>query len=69
METLIALVTLDIIALLYILPYIVAKYRNHHNLQALAAFNLFLGWTFIGWALAFTWALMKKPLEQTSNSL
>lgn len=42
---------------MYILPTLIANQRNHHNALAIAALNLLLGWTFVGWALALVWAL------------
>lgn len=42
----------------YLLPIKVARDRNHRNLAALAAANVLLGWTLIGWALCLVWALM-----------
>ncbi len=43
----------------YFLPTIVANRRQHRNTTAIFAFNLFLGWTFLGWVLAFVWALTR----------
>ena len=42
-----------IIALVcYFIPAIVASIRKHNNATAIFVFNLFLGWTFLGWVLA-----------------
>ena len=41
---------------LYFLPSIIAANRGHHNALAIFALNLFLGWSFLGWVLAFVWA-------------
>jgi hypothetical protein len=46
---------------IYFLPSIVAQNRRHPNLVAIAAANAFFGWTFIGWAACFVWALMNPP--------
>lgn len=43
---------------IYLVPSIVAHRRNHRNFAALAAANVLLGWTLIGWALCLVWALM-----------
>lgn len=43
----------------YFLPTMVAIRVEHHNSTAIAALNLLLGWTFLGWALALVWALTK----------
>lgn len=42
---------------LYITPGIVALLRSHHNVVAIIALNLLLGWTLIGWVVAFVWSL------------
>jgi hypothetical protein len=48
--------------ILYLLPTIEAYLRKHGNLAALSMLNIFLGWTFIGWVVAYILAL-KKPSE------
>ena len=42
--------------LAYLFPYMVASWRNHHQLGAIFTLNLLLGWTFIGWVIALVWA-------------
>jgi hypothetical protein len=37
-------------------PAIIASLRRHHNAPAIFVFNLFLGWTVLGWILALVWA-------------
>ncbi len=44
---------------LYFLPTIEAALRKHGNLPALAALNLLLGWTVVGWVGALVWALAR----------
>ena len=41
---------------LYFLPFIVAWLRGHHNKASIFLLNLFLGWTGIGWVVAFIWS-------------
>jgi hypothetical protein len=50
----------------YFAPSIVAVSRKHQNAPAIAALNLFLGWTFIGWLVAFVWSLtqVRSTAEQ-----
>jgi hypothetical protein len=43
------------LALLF-LPTLVAKSRRHPNVLPIFLVNLFLGWTFVGWLVAFVWA-------------
>jgi Superinfection immunity protein len=46
---------------LYFLPAIVAAWRHHSSVNAIATLNLFLGWTLIGWVAALVWALAGPP--------
>jgi len=50
----------------YLLPWIVAAMRGHLNTMAIGVFNLFLGWTFLGWVAALVWACTSnvKPRAQ-----
>lgn len=41
---------------IYFVPSVVARARMHENVTAIAALNLFLGWTFVGWVAALVWA-------------
>ena len=41
----------------YFLPTIIAWRRKHHNLGAIIAVNLLLGWTLLGWLIALIWSL------------
>lgn len=45
------------VAAAYMLPFLIALTRGHHNKTAIFALNVLLGWTFIGWAVAFVWSL------------
>jgi hypothetical protein len=40
----------------YFLPSVVARLRNHERSQAIFAFNVFFGWTGLGWLAALIWA-------------
>jgi hypothetical protein len=42
--------------LIYFMPTLIAANRGHHNSLAIFALNLFLGWSFLGWVIAFVWA-------------
>lgn len=52
-----ALLILAVLIVLYFIPTMVASSRCHASTAAIAALNLFLGWTFIGWVLSLVWAL------------
>jgi ABC-type molybdate transport system permease subunit len=41
---------------IYFLPYIAARMNRHKNYSAIAALNLLLGWTVVGWILALVWS-------------
>lgn len=43
-------------ALLHFLPTLIALLRGHHNGFAIFLTNLLLGWTVIGWIIAFIWS-------------
>lgn len=45
-----------LIAVLHFLPTIIALARGHHNGFAIFLTNLLLGWTVIGWVVAFIWS-------------
>lgn len=45
----------------YFIPTGLASSRGHPNTAAIFALNFLLGWTFIGWVVAFVWALTAVP--------
>lgn len=45
----------------YFLPTIVAASTRHRQLPAIAAVNLLLGWTGLGWVAALVWTLIRVP--------
>jgi Superinfection immunity protein len=55
------LVLIVVLALPYLLPTLVALARHHRQRQAIAALNILLGWTFVGWVVALVWALTVSP--------
>lgn len=72
METIILFV---FVAVIYFIPYVVARERNHENTFGILIFNLFFGWTVVGWFVALVWALSKSksgaaapPLESASKT-
>ena len=54
---LILLVVLGIGLIIYLIPTIIAFMRGKRDRVAIGALNLLLGWTFLGWVLAFVWSL------------
>lgn len=47
------LVLVLIVFAVYFLPSLVALARHHHQVGTVFVLNLFLGWTLVGWVVAF----------------
>jgi Superinfection immunity protein len=47
---------LIVVTLLYFLPTVIALSRGHLSALAIFLLNLFLGWTVLGWLIAFIWS-------------
>lgn len=56
--------------IIYLIPAIVASQRNHANMLAITWLNILLGWTFLGWVIAFVWACTNNvlPHEQVGEN-
>lgn len=64
MEVLNGLLMMVIALAVYFLPTIIADRRKHHQFNAIAALNLLLGWSGLGWIAAIVWSLTAtKPAE------
>jgi T4 superinfection immunity protein len=50
---------LVVIAVIYYVPTIIAYVRRRPDLASIALFNVFLGWTIIGWIIAMVWCFRK----------
>lgn len=61
MDTFIGLLVWALIILLYWMPTVVAVLRGHRQVGSILIINCFLGWTFIGWAVALAMALSAQP--------
>jgi len=48
---------LVVLTVLYFMPAIIAFHRQHHNRVAIRGLNVLLGWSVLGWVVAFLWAL------------
>lgn len=53
--------------IIYFLPSIIAKVRNHSHNLAIFFLNLFTGGTGVGWIVAFVWAFIDKPIVQVEG--
>ena len=47
----------------YFLPTIVAVSRKMKNIAPIVIVNLLLGWTVIGWIVAFWWAILAEGIH------
>ena len=56
-------VSIGLLALIYILPTVIATLRLHSSLASIAAVNLFLGWTVVGWIVALGRSLSRRRLR------
>lgn len=56
-EHTITVIELMLIAILYMLPTVIAFGRDIPQRQTITVVNIVLGWTLIGWIVAFIWAM------------
>lgn len=54
-----------LIALFYFIPTVIAMLRRHRQAGPIAALNILLGWTVIGWIGSFIWSLTTPAPPQT----
>lgn len=54
------------LALLYVLPSLIAHGRGHRQRVAISVLNALAGWTFVGWLGALVWSLT-NPLTITGR--
>jgi len=52
----------------YFLPILVAAARDHPSAMAIAALNVLLGWTLLGWIIALVWSLTAAGRGGASRS-
>jgi len=50
-------------AAFYLMPSIIAFARGHNNKAAIAALNILLGWSVIGWVASLVWAMTSQKHE------
>jgi hypothetical protein len=53
------MITILFLTLAYFLPSIIAHHKRHSS--GIFILNLLTGWTFVGWIIAFIWALTDEP--------
>lgn len=54
-------------AFMYCLPSVLAYKWKHNNRGAILATNALLGWTVIGWIVAFIWACTDNLEEEVES--
>ena len=59
-EHTITVVELMLIAILYMLPTLIAYARDIPARQTITVINIVLGWTLIVWFVVFLWAMMAE---------
>jgi Superinfection immunity protein len=52
---------------IYLIPTLVARCQEHHQLYAIGVLNLLLGWTLVGWIGALVWAFKSLPNQKTNH--
>jgi hypothetical protein len=60
----VGLILIVIILFAYFVPSIIAMTRHHNNTPAIFLVNLLLGWSVIGWIIAFIWSLTSRAQPQ-----
>lgn len=53
----IAYVVVLVLAILYMVPTLIAIAKKHEKTPLIGTVNFFVGWTFIGWIACIMWAL------------
>ena len=57
-------IVLIAILIIYMLPTLIAYSREHSRRAGVTVFNIFLGWTLIGWIAVFLWAALARVEDQ-----
>lgn len=60
LDALLGLAAFFVLALCYMLPFLIAAVRGHHRVGSIAVLNFLLGWTFLGWVVALALAASAK---------
>ena len=67
MDAIGGLIVLVILLAIYFLPTIVASNRGHQSAGAIFFLNLLLGWTLLGWVVAFVWSFTNPSQVVVNN--
>jgi hypothetical protein len=66
LDSLTTVIVLILIVFIYMLPSLIAYSREHPHRDLVVVFNIFLGWTLIGWIVVFLWAALARVEEQAA---
>lgn len=47
----------------YVVPAVLALHRDTRHAMLISTLNVLLGWTLLGWAVAFLWACLDQPAD------
>ena len=67
MDVIGGMIVLMIFVAIYFLPTIVALKREHQSAGAIFFLNLLLGWSLLGWVIAFVWSFTNPTQVVVSN--
>jgi hypothetical protein len=60
----ISVIVLLLIALIYMLPTLIAFGREHPRRHDIVVANILVGWTLIGWIVVFLWASLARVEDE-----
>jgi hypothetical protein len=60
----ISVIVLLLIALIYMLPTLIAFGREHLRRYDIIVVNILVGWTLIGWIVVFLWASLGRVEDE-----
>jgi uncharacterized membrane protein len=67
MSTIVVFIIVAISLVIYSLPAIVASNMGHKSAGAIIFLNMLLGWTLIGWVVAFVWSFTDSTQVIVNN--
>lgn len=67
MDTALGFLIIIFCLIIYVIPALIAIIKKKRNTVAILAFNILLGWTFLGWVIAFVWSLTNDENKEISR--
>jgi hypothetical protein len=56
-----------LVGCLYFLPSIIAGLKRKKSIVSILIMNIFLGWTIVGWIVAFIWAMVGSRSKSVTD--